>query len=71
MRIGRKQTVQRSTLLKDVAKEVQESFSHEILLATVDGKLQELIKKSKKVQVWNFSQQLISLVSRPIAEVYC
>ena len=43
--LGENRQYSEDTLLKDVAKEVQESFSHEILLATVDGKLQELHKK--------------------------
>ena len=46
--LGENRQYSEDTLLKDVAKEVQESFSHEILLATVDGKLQELHKKVKE-----------------------
>ena len=33
--LGENRQYSEDTLLKDVAKEVQESFSHEILLATV------------------------------------
>ena len=46
--LGENRQYSEDTLLKDVAKEVQASFSHEILLATVDGKLQELHKKVKE-----------------------
>ena len=46
--LGENRQYSEDTLLKDVAKEVQESFSHEILLATVNGKLQELHKKVKE-----------------------
>ena len=37
--LGENRQYSEDTLLKDVAKEVQDRFSHEILLATVDGKL--------------------------------
>ena len=46
--LGENRQYSEDTLLKDVAKEVQDRFSHEILLATVDGKLQELHKKVKE-----------------------
>ena len=46
--LGENRQYSEDTLLKDVAEEVQKSFSHEILLATVDGKLQELHKKVKE-----------------------
>ncbi|MFR5293255.1 MAG: hypothetical protein ACLTF6_00360 [Clostridium sp.] len=36
--LGENRQYSEDTLLKDVAKEVQDRFSHEILLATVDGK---------------------------------
>ena len=37
--LGQEKQYREDTLLKDVAKEVQDHFQHEILLATVDGKL--------------------------------
>ena len=46
--LGQEKQYREDTLLKDVAKEVQDHFQHEILLATVDGKLQELHKKVKE-----------------------
>ena len=45
---GEEKEYSEDTLLKDVAKEAQDRFSHQILLATVDGKLQELHKKVKE-----------------------
>ena len=49
----------------DVAKEVQESFSHEILLATVDGKLQELHKKVKE----NVKSSIESMTGLRVVEI--
>ena len=46
--LGEEKQYQEDTLLKEVAEELQCRFSHEILLATVDGKLQELHKKVKE-----------------------
>ena len=48
--LGENRQYSEDTLLKDVAKEVQASFSHEILLATVDGKLQELQEGERRYQ---------------------
>lgn len=45
---GENREYSEDTLLKQVAGDVQDRFSHEILLATVDGKLQELHKKVKE-----------------------
>lgn len=46
--MGENREYSEDTLLKQVAGDVQDCFSHEILLATVDGKLQELHKKVKE-----------------------
>lgn len=46
--MGENREYSEDTLLKQVAGDVQDRFSHEILLATVDGKLQELHKKVKE-----------------------
>lgn len=44
---GQEREYEEGTLLKDVAEEFQERFPYDILLATVNGKLQELHKKVK------------------------
>ena len=45
---GEVREYEEGTLLKDVAAEFQEKFPYDILLATVNGKLQELHKKVKE-----------------------
>lgn len=45
---GEVREYEEGTLLKDVASEFQEKFPYDILLATVNGKLQELHKKVKE-----------------------
>lgn len=45
--LGKIRQYREDTLLKEVAEEVQDQFAHEILLAMVDGKLQELHKRVK------------------------
>lgn len=45
---GEAREYEEGTLLKDVAAEFQEKFPYDILLATVNGKLQELHKKVKE-----------------------
>ena len=46
--MGGEQRIQRGHAVKTGGGDVQDRFSHEILLATVDGKLQELHKKVKE-----------------------
>ena len=64
--LGENRQYSEDTLLKDVAKEVQESFSHEILLATVDGKLQELHKKVKE----GTSVEFLTAADKPGIQTY-
>ena len=65
--LGENRQYSEDTLLKDVAKEVQESFSHEILLATVNGKLQELHKKVKE----GTRVEFLTAADKPGIQTYC